>query len=66
MTMDWTIGDKVTLQKAHPCGGYEWGVYRVGADIGIRCMLCGRRFLIARRDLEKRVKKLAQSTRDSD
>jgi len=66
MIMEWTVGDKVTLQKGHPCGSYEWEVYRVGADIGIRCKLCGRRLLIARHDLEKRAKKLSQSSRVSD
>ena len=25
----------VRLRKPHPCGGYEWEVTRLGADIGI-------------------------------
>ena len=24
--------------KAHPCGGYEWRVVRLGADIGLECL----------------------------
>jgi len=28
------LGDHVRLRKAHPCGGYEWEVVRLGADIG--------------------------------
>jgi hypothetical protein len=46
----------VRLRKVHPCGGYEWEVVRLGADIGIRCRTCGRRVLLERRVFEKRVK----------
>jgi len=34
-----------------------WRVVRIGADIGLRCVTCGRRVLIARRDLEKDMKR---------
>ena len=55
MVMEWKVGDVVTLRKVHPCGGYRWEVYRVGADIGIRCTTCGRRIMLERRALEKRL-----------
>jgi hypothetical protein len=35
-------------------------VYRLGADIGIRCATCDRHVLIERRTLEKRVKKVLE------
>ena len=50
------IDDIVRLRKPHPCGSYEWTVVRVGADIGLVCRTCGRRVLLARRVLEKRLK----------
>ena len=56
MIMEVRLGDVVRLRKVHPCGGYEWEVFRLGADIGIRCQTCGRRVLLERRVLEKRVK----------
>jgi hypothetical protein len=62
MIPEWSIGDTVTMRKVHPCGSYQWEVYRVGADIGIRCMVCGRRLLMERRSLEKRAKNLAQGS----
>ena len=58
MPMDIRLGDVVRLRKQHPCGGYEWEVVRLGADIGIKCRTCGRRLLMPRRKLEKSVKKL--------
>lgn len=50
------IDDIVRLRKPHPCGGYEWTVVRLGADIGLVCTTCGRRVLLPRRELERRLK----------
>lgn len=50
------IGDVVRLRKPHPCGGYDWTVVRLGADIGLRCLGCNRRVLLPRRELERRLK----------
>ena len=50
------VGDVIYLRKIHPCGSSSWNVYRVGADIGIRCTKCKRRTLMERRDLLKRIK----------
>jgi len=49
------LGDLLRLKKRHPCGNYEWQVVRLGADIGIKCRGCGRRVLIERRALERKV-----------
>jgi hypothetical protein len=51
-----TLGDVVRLKKPHPCGGFEWSVVRLGADIGLRCQVCGRRVLLPRREIERRLK----------
>ncbi len=56
MVLDIHLGDVVRLRKPHPCGGYEWQVVRVGADIGMVCQTCRRRVLLPRREFEKRVK----------
>ena len=50
------VGDVVRLKKPHPCGGFDWSVVRLGADIGVKCVTCGRRVLLPRRDLERRLK----------
>jgi hypothetical protein len=49
------LGDVVRLRRRHPCGGDTWLVDRLGADIGLRCMMCTRHVLIARPALERRV-----------
>ena len=55
--IDFRLGDRVQLRKPHPCGGYQWDVVRLGADIGLRCTTCGRRVLLPRSTAERRVKK---------
>jgi hypothetical protein len=49
------LGDVVRLRRPHPCGGTDWLVDRLGADIGLRCQTCGRHVLIERRVLERRL-----------
>lgn len=54
--VEFRLGDRVRLRKAHPCGGVNWTVVRLGADIGLVCETCGRRILLARATLEHRMK----------
>jgi hypothetical protein len=49
------LGDVVRLRRAHPCGGSDWLVDRLGADIGLRCRTCGRHVLLERATLERRL-----------
>ncbi len=58
MLPDLKIADILRMRKPHPCGGYEWRVYRIGADIGIECLQCGRRLMLPRRKLMRQVKKV--------
>jgi hypothetical protein len=52
------LNDIVRLRKPHPCGGYDWKIVRLGADIGLECTQCGRRVLLSRRELARRMKKI--------
>lgn len=56
MLPDLQLNDTLRLRKPHPCGSYEWIVVRLGADIGLECKTCGRRVLLTRRELSRRVK----------
>lgn len=60
MSVEIRMGDVVRLRKPHPCGGYEWEVIRLGADIGIQCATCRHRVLLTRRQFEQRVKTLVR------
>lgn len=56
MLPDLQLNDRLRLRKPHPCGSYEWTVVRLGADIGLVCQGCGRRVMLTRRELMRRVK----------
>lgn len=58
------LGDKLRLRKPHPCGSYEWVVVRLGADIGLECQRCGRKVLLPRRDLARRLKAVLPKAND--
>jgi len=64
MPIDFQIGDIVRLRKPHPCGGYDWEVVRLGADIGLKCQTCQHRVLLTRRELEKRLKTFVQRAQE--
>jgi len=56
--MDIQLGDIARMRKAHPCGSVDWEVIRVGADIKIKCLGCGRIVMLERPAFEKRLKKI--------
>lgn len=57
-------GEVYRMRRQHPCGGWEWQVLRVGADIGIRCLNCGRQSMLDRRRFESRAKSLVRTADD--
>jgi hypothetical protein len=52
------LNDRVRLRKPHPCGSTDWRVVRLGADIGLKCEGCGRRVLLPRSEVERRIKQI--------
>ena len=49
-------GEVYRMRRRHPCGGWDWKVFRTGADIGIECLTCHRRVQLERRKFEARAK----------
>ena len=66
MVNQYGLGWTVRLRKRHPCGGTDWEVVRLGADIGLRCLTCGRRVLMPRSTLDKRLRTVVFSGRVSE
>ena len=56
MLLELRLNDILRLRKPHPCGGFEWRVVRLGADIGLECQTCRHYVLLSRREVEKRTK----------
>ena len=57
---DYKVGSLVIMKKPHPCGTNEWEITRVGADIKIKCVGCGRIVMIPRLKFQKDAKKVVR------
>jgi hypothetical protein len=66
MLPDLKMGDVLRLRKPHPCGGTDWIVVRLGADIGLKCLGCGRRIMLPRRDVARRLKTIVSKKVDGE
>ena len=58
MKNDYKLGSIVVMKKAHPCGYNEWEITRLGADIKIKCIGCGRNIMLPRIEFNKKIKKI--------
>lgn len=58
MDKSYKLGSVVTMKKEHPCGENKWEIVRIGADIKIKCLKCGRVVMIPRIEFNKRIKKV--------
>ena len=55
------VGDVIQTRKQHPCGSDQWRVYRIGADIGLRCLGCDHLVMLSYRKFARAMKKLIES-----
>lgn len=60
MDKAYKIGTILTMKKEHPCGTNEWEVTRVGADVKIKCINCGRSIMMPRIEFNKKIKKIVK------
>lgn len=63
---EFNIGDIVEMKKTHPCGSKEWEIIRLGADIKIKCVGCGRIVMLQRNKFEKRIKKVLKQDNEQN
>ena len=60
MNKKYKIGSKVVMRKPHPCGTNSWEITRVGVDIKIKCIKCGRSIMMDRMGFDKKLKKVEE------
>ena len=54
-------GDSLVMKKKHPCGSDTFKVVRVGSDVRIICLGCGRDMTFEREAIEKMIKRVISS-----
>lgn len=60
MNNDYKIGSKVIMKKQHPCGTNLFEIVRLGVDIKIKCVNCGRIVMLPRIEFNKKIKKIVE------
>jgi hypothetical protein len=58
MQNSYKLNDVVIMKKPHACQTNLWKITRVGVDIKIKCMNCGREVMLDRLEFEKKLKKV--------
>ena len=48
------------MKKEHPCGTNLWEITRIGVDIKIKCLNCGRTIMLPRVEFNKKLKKVVE------
>ena len=56
--MEYKLGSKVIMKKEHPCKTNLFEIVRVGADIKIKCLNCGRVVMMPRIEFNKKIKRV--------
>lgn len=54
------VGDILEMKKNHPCGDNRLRVERVGSDIRVVCLGCGRDMTVPRIKLEKGIRRVSK------
>lgn len=60
MEKEYKLGSVVVMKKQHPCGTNSWEITRVGADIRIKCLSCGRSIMLPRIEFNKKLKTITK------
>ncbi len=60
MKNNYELGSKVIMKKSHPCGTNLWLITRIGVDIKLQCINCGRTIMIPRMEFNKKLKKVLE------
>lgn len=62
--MKYTLNTKVIMKKAHPCGTNLWEIIRMGVDIKLKCVNCGRTIMMDRLEFERKLKKVVEDEKE--
>lgn len=60
MENNYKLGSKVIMKKEHPCKTNLFEVVRIGVDIKIKCVNCGRVIMLPRVEFNKKIKKVVE------
>ena len=65
MNQEYKLGSVVIMKKPHPCGTNKWEIIRIGTDIKIKCLECGRTIMLPRIEFNKKLKKVVNDEKEN-
>ena len=65
MNQVYKLGSIVIMKKPHPCGTNKWEIIRIGTDIKIKCLECGRTIMLPRIEFNKKLKKVVSNEEEN-
>lgn len=60
MDKQYKLNSVVMMKKEHPCKNNLFQITRLGVDIKIKCLNCGRSIMLSRVDFDKKIKKVME------
>lgn len=63
MNQKYKLNDYIVMKKPHACQTNEWQITRIGVDIKIKCVNCGREIMMDRLEFERKLKKVMGDTK---
>lgn len=60
----YNLADTVQMKKPHACQTNDWEILRMGADIKLKCLGCGRMVMMPRSEFNRKVKKVLTKAND--
>jgi hypothetical protein len=57
---EYKLNSIVMMKKPHPCNNNLFQITRMGVDIKIKCVNCGRSIMLSRVDFDKKIKKVME------
>lgn len=61
MDKTFNLNDQVIMKKSHACGTNNWQITRVGVDVKLKCLNCGREIMMDRLEFQKKLKKVIKN-----
>lgn len=57
---NYKLNSIVMMKKPHPCKNDTFQITRIGVDVKIKCLNCGRSIMLSRVDFDKKIKKVME------
>lgn len=61
---EYALADTVQMKKPHACQKNDWEIMRLGADIRLKCLGCGRTIMMPRAEFNRKLKKVLTKAND--